>query len=124
LVLIVAGASVAYVRYGNARALLDAVPRLRVEAQRMPALLTNAFYVDAFIGVAIVRPAQALGRWFGSVVDPSVIDAGVREVSISATWLGHLFRSFQTGLVRAYALTIAFGIACFAIYYVVIGIAR
>jgi hypothetical protein len=58
------------------------------------------------------------------VVDPRVIDAGVREASISANWLGHLFRSFETGLVRAYALTIAFGVACFAIYYVVIGVGR
>jgi NADH-quinone oxidoreductase subunit L len=116
LVLIVVGAGTAYLRYGNARALLD--------AERMPAVLTNRFYVDAFISVAIVRPAQALGRWFGSVVDPYVIDAGVREASISANWLGHLFRSFQTGLVRSYALTIAFGIACFAIYYVVIGAGR
>jgi hypothetical protein len=48
----------------------------------------------------------------------------VREVSISAIWLGHLFRSFETGLVRAYALTIAFGAACFAVYYAVIGTAR
>jgi hypothetical protein len=32
-----------------------------------------------------------------------------------------LFRSFQTGLVRAYALALAFGAACFALYYVVIG---
>jgi len=58
------------------------------------------------------------------VVDPRVIDAGVREASISATWLGHLFRSFETGLVRSYALTIAFGVACFAIYYAVVGAAR
>ena len=39
----------------------------------------------------------------------------VREASISAPWLGHFFRSFQTGLVRAYALTLAFGVACFAL---------
>ncbi len=124
LALILTGFAVAYLRYGNARALLDAVPRLRLEAVRMPAVLVNAFYFDTAIDALFVKPAQAVGRWFGSVVDPHVIDAGVREASISANWLGHLFRSFETGLVRAYALTIAFGVACFAIYYVVIGAGR
>jgi NADH:ubiquinone oxidoreductase subunit 5 (subunit L)/multisubunit Na+/H+ antiporter MnhA subunit len=124
LVLIVCGFGAAFARYGNPRALLDAVPRLRAEAVRTPAVLANAFYFDAAIDAIVVKPAAAAGRWFGSVVDPRVIDAGVREASISANWLGHLFRSFETGLVRAYALTIAFGVACFAIYYVVLGIAR
>jgi len=121
LVLIAIGVGVAYVRYGNARALLDAVPRLRTEAVRMPVVLTNAFYFDTALDALFVKPAGAIGRWFAGVVDPRVIDAGVREASISANWLGHLFRSFETGLVRAYAFTIAFGLACFAIYYAVIG---
>ena len=121
LALVVAGFTVAYMRYGNPRALLDAVPRLRAETVHMPAALSNAFYFDAAIDALFVRPSIALGKFFSSVVDPRVIDAGVREASISASWLGHLFRSFQTGLVRAYALALAFGAACFAIYYVVIG---
>jgi NADH-quinone oxidoreductase subunit L len=121
LALVAAGITVAYMRYGNPRALLDAVPRLRAETVHMPAALSNAFYFDAAIDALFVRPSIALGKFFSSVVDPRVIDAGVREASISASWLGHLFRSFQTGLVRAYALAIAFGAACFAIYYVVIG---
>ncbi len=121
LALVVAGFTVAYMRYGNPSALLDAVPRLRAETVHMPAALSNAFYFDAAIDALFVRPSIALGKFFSSVVDPRVIDAGVREASISAQWLGHLFRSFQTGLVRAYALALAFGAACFAIYYVVIG---
>jgi NADH-quinone oxidoreductase subunit L len=124
LVVIVAGITVAYMRYGNARVLLDAVPRLRQETVRMPGALANAFYFDAAIDALFVKPAGALGNFFGRVIDPRVIDAGVREASISASWLGHLFRSFQTGLVRAYALALAFGAACFAIYYVVIGAGR
>ena len=83
----------------------------------MPGVLANAYYFDAAYEALLVRPAYALGRWFYRVVDPHVIDAGVREVPISAQWLGHLFRSFQTGLVRAYALTIAFGVVCFVAYY-------
>ena len=124
LVLIAAGITVAYMRYGNPSALLDAVPRLRNETVRMPGALTHAFYFDDAIEALFVRPSVAFGRFFASVIDPHVIDGAVREASISASWLGHLFRSFQTGLVRAYALALAFGAAAFALYYVVIGAGR
>jgi len=124
LVLIAAGITVAYMRYGNPQALLDAIPRLREETVRMPSALTHAFYFDAAIDALFVKPSVVLGQFFSRVIDPHVIDAGVRETSISANWLGHLFRSFQTGLVRAYALALAFGAACFAIYYVWIGAGR
>jgi NADH:ubiquinone oxidoreductase subunit 5 (subunit L)/multisubunit Na+/H+ antiporter MnhA subunit len=124
LVLVAAGITVAYMRYANRQALLDAIPRLREETVRMPAALANAFYFDTAIDALFVKPTIALGDFFRRVVDPHVIDAGVREASISANWLGHLFRSFQTGLVRAYALALAFGAACFALYYVVIGVGR
>ena len=124
LVLIAAGIGVAYLRYGNPKALLGAVARLRVETVRMPGALTNAFYFDAAIDALFVKPSAALGAFFSRVIDAHVIDAAVREAPISAQWLGHLFRSFQTGLVRAYALALAFGAACFALYYIVIGVAR
>jgi NAD(P)H-quinone oxidoreductase subunit 5 len=124
LVVIAAGITVAYMRYGNPSALLDAVPRLRAETVRMPVALSHAFYFDAAIDALFVKPSIVLGEFFSRVIDPRVIDAGVREASISAQWLGHFFRSFQTGLVRAYALALAFGAACFAIYYVVIGAGR
>jgi NAD(P)H-quinone oxidoreductase subunit 5 len=124
LLLIAVGIFVAYLRYGNPKALIEAIPRLRTETVRMPGALANALYFDVAIDALFVKTSQALGRFFGGVVDPLVIDAGVREAGISATWLGHLFRSFETGLVRAYALAIAFGAACFALYYVVAGVAR
>jgi len=116
-VVVVIGFAVAYLRYGVSAAQRDAIARLRTETIRMPGVLVNAFYFDAAYEALLVRPAHALGRWFYRVVDPHVIDAGVREVPISAQWLGHLFRSFQTGLVRAYALTIAVGVVCFVAYY-------
>jgi NADH:ubiquinone oxidoreductase subunit 5 (subunit L)/multisubunit Na+/H+ antiporter MnhA subunit len=114
---VVIGFAVAFVRYYAGPALRDAVARLRTETIRMPGVLANAYYFDAAYEALLVRPAYAVGRWFYRVVDPHVIDAGVREVPISAQWLGHLFRSFQTGLVRAYALTIAVGVVCFVAYY-------
>jgi NADH-quinone oxidoreductase subunit L len=117
LLAVAIGFAVAYARYGAPAALRGAIARLRTETIRMPGVLVNAYYFDAAFEALLVRPARALGGWFDRTVDPHVIDAGVREAAISAQWLGHLFRSFQTGLVRAYALTLAFGVACIVAYY-------
>jgi NADH-quinone oxidoreductase subunit L len=116
-VVVLIGIAVAYVRYAAPAALRDAIERLRVETVRMPAPLAHAFYVDIAIDAIVVKPSQAIGRFADRVLDPVVIDGAVRETSIVAVWLGHLFRSFQTGLVRAYALTLVFGVACFVAYY-------
>jgi NADH-quinone oxidoreductase subunit L len=117
LVVVLAGFGLAARRYWQPAALRDAVPRLRAETVKTPALLWNAYYFDAAYDWLLVRPARALGELIDRVLDPHGIDAGVREAAISAQWLGHLFRSFQTGLVRAYALTIALGVVCFVAYY-------
>jgi NADH:ubiquinone oxidoreductase subunit 5 (subunit L)/multisubunit Na+/H+ antiporter MnhA subunit len=117
LAVVAIGFGIAYVRYGAPAALREAIARLRTETVRMPGVLVNAYYFDAAYDALLVRPVRALGSFFDRFVDPHVIDAGVREAAISAQWLGHLFRSFQTGLVRAYALSIAFGALCVAAYY-------
>jgi NADH-quinone oxidoreductase subunit L len=122
LAVVLLGIAIAYVRYGNAAALVDAVSRLREETVRMPAILVHLFYFDLAIDVLFVRPSRALGFFFGQLIDPLVIDGSVREARVSAVWLGHLFRSFQTGLVRAYALTIVFGAAAFIVYYAIVAV--
>jgi NADH-quinone oxidoreductase subunit L len=124
LVVVAIGIALAYARYGSSAATKDSVARLRNESVRMPAVLANAYYFDVAIDALIVKPASALGRFFGGIVDPVVIDGGVREVVHSAAWLGHVFRAFQTGLVRGYALYLVFGVACFVVYYAVIGTGR
>jgi NADH-quinone oxidoreductase subunit L len=116
-VVVLVGFAIAYWRYGTTAAQRDAIVRLRTESIRMPAVLVNAYYFDAAYEALLVRPARALGGWFDRFFDPHVIDAGVREAAWSAQWLGHLFRSFQTGLVRAYALTLALGVVCIVAYY-------
>jgi hypothetical protein len=65
-----------------------------------------------------------LGRFFGHVFDPRVLDGAVREIVLTAGWLGTLVRSFQTGLLRAYALILVFGAACFIAYYAIAGAAH
>ncbi len=124
LAVVALGLAVAWMRYATRAALADAPERLRRESAAMPALLTNAFYVDAAIDLLFVRPSQLLGAFFGWLLDPRAIDGAVRELAHSARWLGTLVRSFQTGLVRAYALILVAGAACFMLYYALAGGAR
>jgi NADH-quinone oxidoreductase subunit L len=124
LAVVAIGLVVAWQRYATPVAQRDAVARLEREAATMPAVLTNLFYFDAIINALFVRPAQALGRFFGRVLDPNVIDGAVREVVLVARWLGTLVRSFQTGLLRAYALIFVLGAACFIAYYALAGAAH
>jgi NADH-quinone oxidoreductase subunit L len=90
----------------------------------MPAILTNAFYFDAAIDALFVRPAQALGKFLGGVVDPLVLDGAVREVAIVTISLANRFRMLQGGLLRGYALTIVLGVVCVIAYYAVLGVGR
>ena len=115
--LVIVGFAIAWWRYGTASAQQDAVGRLDGETRAMPAILVNRFYVDDLIDGLFVRPAQRLGAFFGRMLDPNVIDAAVRDLVFWARWLGAVVRSFQTGLVRAYALILVFGAACFIVYY-------
>ncbi len=124
LALVAIGIVVAFVRYGSAAAQIGAVARIRAESLGRPAILAHAFYVDALFGLAIVRPARALGTFFGRVVDPHVIDAGVRDVALGAGTLGLFVRFLQNGLVRSYALSIVVGAACFIVYFAAVGAAR
>jgi NADH-quinone oxidoreductase subunit L len=118
------GFAIAWRRYATAGAKQNAVERLRRESVGMPALLVNRFYVDDVIDVLFVRSSQSLGAFFGRVLDPRVLDGAVRDVVFWARWLGTAFRSFQTGLVRAYALVLVFGAACFIAYYAFAGSVR
>jgi NADH-quinone oxidoreductase subunit L len=122
--LVLIGFAIAWWRYASENAQRDAVERLSGEAAHTPAVLTNLFYVDAAIELLFVRPAQWLGAFFGRTLDPHVIDGAVRDVVFWARWLGAAVRSFQTGFVRAYALILVFGAACFIVYYAFAGAAH
>jgi NADH-quinone oxidoreductase subunit L len=121
LVAVIVGFGVAYLRYATKPAMANAVPRLRGESVRMPALLTHRFYFDDAIDLLFVRSSQLLGTLFGRVFDPHIIDGAVRELAHLTRLTGVLVQSLQTGLVRAYALILVFGAACFIAYYAIAG---
>jgi NADH-quinone oxidoreductase subunit L len=120
-VAVLIGFVIAWQRYATRDAQAGAVERLQGETRRMPAVLVNLFYFDAAIDLIFVRPAQFLGVVGGRVLDPRVVDGAVRDLVFWARWLGAVVRSFQTGLVRAYALILVFGAACFILYYALAG---
>ena len=120
LAVVAVGIGIAYIRYATAGAQINAVPRLRNESIRMPAILSNAFYFDAALDWLFVKPSEFLGRFFARWLDPHLIDGAVRETVFSAQWLGALTRSFQTGLMRSYAFILVFGAACFVVYYAIV----
>ncbi len=122
--LVVIGFAIAWQRYATRGAQANAVERLRSETIAMPAILSNLFYFDAAINLIFVRSAQLMGSVAGRVLDPRVLDGAVRDCVFWARWLGAVVRSFQTGLVRAYALILVFGAACFIVYYAFVGAAR
>lgn len=124
VLMLLIGAAVAYRRYATPQALADAPARLRRESETLPAVLVRLYYWDDLIEVLFVRPSQRLGEFFGRWFDPHFVDGVVREIVLTNRFLGTLVRSFQTGLLRAYALIIVFGAACFAVYYALEGAAR
>ena len=124
IVLVALGIVIAYLRYGSPEAQLQAIVKIRGESLRRPQAFVHAFYFDDAYAAAIVRPARALGTWFSNVIDPHVLDAGVRDIAWGAGALGLLFRALQNGLVRSYALTIVFGTACFIAYFALLGAAK
>jgi NADH-quinone oxidoreductase subunit L len=124
IVMFLAGAGVAYMRYGTREALANAPARLKRESETLPAVLVHLYYFNELLDWLFVRPAQALGAFFGRWFDPHFVDGVVREIVVANRFLGTLVRSFQTGLLRAYALLIVFGAACFAVYYALEGAMR
>ncbi|HET9393198.1 MAG TPA: NADH-quinone oxidoreductase subunit L [Candidatus Rubrimentiphilum sp.] len=116
-----AGIAIAYLRYATPAALADAPARLQLESERLPAPLVKLFYFDEIIDWLVVKPSQALGRFFGSWFDPDFIDGAVRGVVGASLDLANVVRGVQTGLLRSYALVVVLGAAAFAIYYALQG---
>ena len=92
------------------------------KAMRMPAVLTNLFYVDARDRSAL-RAARTAAR---RVLRARARSARARRRRARPRLLGAVARRrwcdrFRPGLVRAYALILVFGAACFIVYYAFAG---
>jgi NADH-quinone oxidoreductase subunit L len=113
LLLGLSGIFVAWLIYGARRV---AVPRFAF-AQRT---LEHKFYFDEAYDAVFYRPAVwlalALGRW----IERPLVTGSVNEVAEETRGVGGFVARLQTGLVRTYALAIAFSVAILAIVFVAV----
>jgi NADH-quinone oxidoreductase subunit L len=92
----------------------------RVEAQfaGLHTVLANKYYVDEIYDAAIVQPIRIVseeGLW--KRVDVGLIDGAVNGVADAVGGGGELLRRLQTGSVRAYAVSLFFGVVLMLGYY-------
>ena len=81
-------------------------------------LLLNKYYVDEVYDAAVVQPIRLTseeGLW--RVVDVRVIDGAVNGVGEGIADGSSLLRRLQTGSVRAYAASLAFGVVLILGFY-------
>jgi NADH-quinone oxidoreductase subunit L len=95
----------------------------RSEVPRVPwaqSLLEHKFWFDEAYDVVFYRPAvwlaKALNRWF----ERPVILGSLTELAAAARGSGKLASRAQTGLIRAYALALASGLAVLVVVFIAV----
>ncbi|MFN2353214.1 MAG: NADH-quinone oxidoreductase subunit L [Desulfopila sp.] len=76
----------------------------------------NLFYVDQFYHAVLVRPYKAIGSSIQSVMEPYVTDGPVKISTILYQLLGRIFKVFQVGYVRIYALYMVIGLSLMSLF--------
>ena len=83
----------------------------RVRERSMePAVLRQAWGIDALYAGVIETPGLAFSSWLAYVLDTKVIDGAVNGVGSAVRTAGSRLRRVQTGYVRNYALGIGVGV--------------
>ena len=81
-------------------------------------LFANKWYFDEIIDFTIVRPFAALGRFLQRTVEHVVIDGGITQGPISIARVSSAaVRSWQSGILRAYAAAIVVGTSGVLLYF-------
>ena len=81
-------------------------------------LFSNKWYFDEIINAIIVRPFAAAGRFFQGTVERVAIDGGVTAGSVSIARVSSAaVRSWQSGMLRAYAAAVVVGTSLLVLYF-------
>ena len=83
-------------------------------------LAQDGLGIDAAYRGAVVGPAEGLAGGF-AIADRDLLDRGIAAGVTTATWLGRLVASWQSGYVRLYALALFIGLAALAVVVAAIG---
>ncbi|HEV7526279.1 MAG TPA: NADH-quinone oxidoreductase subunit L, partial [Acidimicrobiia bacterium] len=79
-------------------------------------VLENAWYIDIGLARLVSGPVTAFARFLSDGVDRAGIDGAVNGIGTAARGAGGGLRRLQTGLVRNYALGVAFGTVLLLLY--------
>ena len=109
--LALAGIGVAWAVYGTRRLRIPRVAWL----QR---LFEKKFYFDEAYDLAFYRPAAATARGWSRFFERPVIQGSIDAVAGGTRRAGGTVSHTQTGLVRSYALALAFGVAILILVFV------
>jgi NADH-quinone oxidoreductase subunit L len=73
-------------------------------------VLANKWYVDEFYNAIVVRPLDALGKFFNNFIERSVIDGIVNGIGKLVQYGSRQIRLLQSGQVGGYVLLMVVGI--------------
>jgi NADH-quinone oxidoreductase subunit L len=82
-------------------------------------VLGHAYYYDATVSRTVDGPLRGIASWLDRVLDRRIIDGAVDGVGWLVAQGARALRHLQDGLVRRYALGIAFGTAALLLYLVI-----
>jgi NADH-quinone oxidoreductase subunit L len=105
------GIAVAWALYGARRAEVPRMPQLQT-------LLEHKFWFDELYDFAFYRPSVWLARACLRWIERPLIEGSVTEVALGTQESGQLTARVQSGLVRAYALALAAGLAVLLVVFI------
>jgi NADH-quinone oxidoreductase subunit L len=105
------GIAVAWALYGARRAEVPHIPQLQAAFERK-------FWFDELYDIVFYRPVVWLARACARWIERSLIFGSATEVALGAQESGRLAARVQSGLVRAYALALAGGVAVLVVVFI------
>jgi NADH-quinone oxidoreductase subunit L len=115
VVLALVGLGVAYALYRRGLAKVTDEP-LEAKLGPVAPVLGHAYYYDETISRAVDGPVRGFASWLDRVVDRRIIDGTVDGIGGLVKRGALALRHLQDGLVRRYALGVAFGVAALLLY--------
>jgi NADH-quinone oxidoreductase subunit L len=112
--LAVAGIAAAYALYVVQPSLRDGFKRALAGPREF---LLNAYYLDTVYHVLFEVPSYAIADFCAKVFEPYVVDGIPRALTGTAGALGDVARTWESGQLRRYGLTIAIGVVLLLAYY-------
>jgi NADH-quinone oxidoreductase subunit L len=90
------------------------------EPQGFGKILSNKWYVDEIYDAVIVKPINALGKFFNDVFEKSIIDWIVNGFGKSIQYSSRQLRLLQSGQVGSYVLMMVLGIVILFVIQIIL----